>query len=107
MSAERQTTDPQPTVAGPAAPLSLPVTLRRQLDDFRATVRRVKGLEAICIALFGVLVAWIALFFLDRLTDTSVVVRFGLNACAIAASQSTRERACSPVLPTSSTTPRS
>ena len=55
MSAERQTNDPQPTVAGPAAPLALPVTLRRQLDDFRATVRRVKGIEAICIALFGVL----------------------------------------------------
>jgi len=61
------------------------VALRRQLDDFRATVRRVKGLEAICIALFGVLVAWVALFFLDRLTDTSVVVRFGLYAGAIAA----------------------
>ena len=84
MSAERQTTDPQPTVPGDAT-LALPVALRRQLDDFRATVRRVKGIEAICIALFGVLVAWLALFLSDRLTDTSVLARFALYAGAIAA----------------------
>ena len=85
MSADRQKTDPQPTVPGDAAPLALPVALRRQLDDFRATVRRVKGIEANCIALFGVLVAWLALFLLDRLTDTSVLARVGLYAGAIAA----------------------
>ncbi len=85
MSAERQKTDPQPTAPRAAAPLALPVALRRQLDDFRATVRRVKGIEANCIALFGVLVAWLALFLFDRLTDTSVLARFGLYAGAIAA----------------------
>jgi len=85
VSAERQKIDPQLTVPGDEARLALPVGLRRQLDDFRATVRRVKGLEAICIALFGVLVAWLALFLSDRLTDTSVLARFGLYAGAIAA----------------------
>jgi hypothetical protein len=85
VSSESRKTDPQSTVPGRAAPLALPATLRRQLDDFRATVRRVKGLEANCIALFGVLVAWLALFLFDRLTDTSVLARFGLYAGAIAA----------------------
>ena len=84
MSAEPPKTDPQPTAPRDAA-LVLPAALRRQLDDFRATVRRVKGIESICIALFGVLVAWLALFLLDRLTDTSALARYGLYAGAIAA----------------------
>ena len=85
MSTDSQKTVPQPAVPGSSAPLVLPVALRQQLDDFRTTVRRVKGIEANCIALFGLLVAWLALFLLDRLTDTSVLARFGLYAGAIAA----------------------
>ena len=85
MSSETQKTVPQPTVPGNAAPLALPVALRQQLDDFRTTVRRVKGIEALCGALFGVLVAWLGLFLLDRVTDSSKLVRLGLWAAAIAA----------------------
>ena len=85
MSTDSQKTVPKPAVPGSSVPLVLPVALRQQLDDFRTSVRRVKGIEANCIALFGLLVAWLALFLLDRLTDTSVLARFGLYAGAIAA----------------------
>lgn len=65
-----------------ATGLALPDGLVRQLDGFRATVRRVKAIEAIAGALFGVLVAWLALFLLDRLTETPAAARWVLFAAA-------------------------
>lgn len=68
-----------------AGTLSLPAGLVRQLDDFRAAVRRVKGIEAICGALTGVLLAWGVLFVVDRFTETPTAVRYGVFLVAAAA----------------------
>ena len=64
--------------------LALPDGLRRQLDAFRRTVWTIKATEAVCGAVFGVLVAWLLLFLLDRLCDTSAAVRWVLFAAAVA-----------------------
>ena len=64
--------------------LALPDGLRRQLDAFRRTVWTIKAIEAVCGAVFGVLVAWLLLFLLDRVCDTSVAVRWVLFAAAVA-----------------------
>lgn len=71
-----------------AGALALPAGLVRQLDDFRGAVRRVKGIEAVCGALSGVLLAWGALFVVDRFTETPSAVRYGVflvaaGACAL------------------------
>ena len=64
--------------------LALPEGLRRQLDAFRRTVWTIKAIEAVCGALFGVLVAWLVLFLLDRVSDTPAAVRWTLFAAAVA-----------------------
>ena len=64
--------------------LALPDELRRQLADFRRTVWVIKAIEAFCGALFGVLVAWLVLFLLDRVSDTPAAVRWTLFAAAVA-----------------------
>ena len=68
----------------PAGSLALPESLRRQLEAFRRTVWTIKAIEAVCGAVFGVLVAWLGLFLLDRISDTSSLVRWGLFATAVA-----------------------
>ncbi len=68
----------------PAGGLALPESLRRQLDAFRRVVWTVKAIEAVCGAVFGVLVAWLLLFLLDRISDTSSLVRWILFAAAVA-----------------------
>ena len=67
-----------------SAGLALPEGLRRQLDAFRRTVWTIKAIEAFCGALFGVLVAWLVLFLLDRVSDTPAAVRWMLFAAAVA-----------------------
>jgi hypothetical protein len=69
---------------GRSSGLALPEGLRRQLDAFRRTVWTIKAIEAVCGAVFGVLVAWLLLFLLDRLCDTAVAVRWTLFAAAVA-----------------------
>jgi hypothetical protein len=64
--------------------LALPEGLQRQLDAFRRTVWTIKAIEAVCGALFGVLVAWLVLFLLDRVSDTPAAVRWMLFAAAVA-----------------------
>jgi hypothetical protein len=64
--------------------LALPDGLRRQLDAFRRTVWTIKAIEAVCGALFGVLLAWLVLFLLDRVSDTPAAVRWTLFAAAVA-----------------------
>ena len=64
--------------------LALPEGLRQQLDAFRRTVWTIKAIEAVCGALFGVLVAWLIVFLLDRVCDTSAAVRWALFAVAVA-----------------------
>jgi hypothetical protein len=68
-----------------AGGLALPGTLRRQLDDFRSTLWTIKSIEAGCGALFGVVVAWLTLFLVDRITDTSSAGRWGVFLVAVAA----------------------
>ena len=64
--------------------LALPEGLRQQLGAFRRTVWMIKAIEAVCGALFGVLVAWLVLFLLDRVSDTPAAVRWMLLAAAVA-----------------------
>ena len=68
----------------PAGGLALPESLRRQLDAFRRTVWTIKAIEAVCGAVCGVLVAWLVLFLLDRVSDTSSLVRWILFVAAVA-----------------------
>jgi hypothetical protein len=60
--------------------LQLPDTLRRQLDDFRRRVWTIKILEAACASAFGIVVAFLAMFGLDRVWETPGWTRSGLFA---------------------------
>lgn len=64
--------------------LKLPDTLRDQLLAFRRRVWRTKSVEALAVAVFGLLAAYLAVFTLDRLADTPAAVRGALLAAAIA-----------------------
>jgi hypothetical protein len=64
--------------------LELPETLREQMFAFRRRVWAIKLTEAACGALFGVLLAYLATFVLDRLWDTPADVRLGVFAVAVA-----------------------
>jgi hypothetical protein len=68
--------------------LRLPEELEHQLHDFRRLVWTVKIVEALAAAGFGILVAYLILFGLDRVWDTPGVLRAALflgaaAACAI------------------------
>ncbi|MGH7136074.1 MAG: hypothetical protein ACREHD_10060 [Pirellulales bacterium] len=56
----------------------LPETLRVQLLDFRRRVWSIKIAEALAVAAFGLLAAWIAVFTLDRFADTPAAVRLAV-----------------------------
>ncbi|HEX5446508.1 MAG TPA: hypothetical protein VFW87_22005 [Pirellulales bacterium] len=64
--------------------LKLPDALRDQLLAFRRRVWRTKSAEALAVAAFGLLMAYLAVFTLDRLADTPAGVRGALLAAAIA-----------------------
>jgi hypothetical protein len=63
--------------------LELPESLRTQMFAFRRRVWIVKLVEAGCGAAFGVLVAYLATFLLDRVWDTPADVRAGIFALAL------------------------
>jgi hypothetical protein len=65
--------------------LELPDSLRTQMVEFRNRVWIVKTVEACCGAVFGVLLAFLATFVLDRVWDTPASVRLGLFVAAILA----------------------
>jgi len=65
--------------------LGLPADLERRLYAFRGRVWLIKIVEAICGAVVGVLLGYLLLFVLDRLTDTPVWLRYLLCALAVAA----------------------
>ncbi|MBU6310289.1 MAG: hypothetical protein KJS77_11135, partial [Planctomycetes bacterium] len=56
-----------------------------QLTAFRARVRRIKFLEAVCLAVCGVALAFLAVFIFDRLGETPAVVRLAVLLAAVAA----------------------
>src|SRR5580704_8756580 len=67
--------------------LELPETLQNQLYDFRKLVWTIKMIEAVCGAAAGILVAFLALFALDRLGETPGWARlslFGLTVVSCA-----------------------
>ncbi|MCC7084094.1 MAG: hypothetical protein IT427_03695 [Pirellulales bacterium] len=55
--------------------LEVPESLESQLFDFRRQVWKIKMFEAVGIAVFSVLVAFLAVFALDRLWNTPAMVR--------------------------------
>ncbi|MGZ0174949.1 MAG: hypothetical protein ACKVHE_36095, partial [Planctomycetales bacterium] len=65
--------------------IDLPDSLRIQMFEFRKRVWIVKTIEACCGAVFGILLAFLATFLLDRLWDTPASVRTGLFAAAVLA----------------------
>ncbi|MFM8709430.1 MAG: hypothetical protein ACKOHK_15465, partial [Planctomycetia bacterium] len=72
------------TTTGRPGGLALPDGLRLQLEGFRRTVWTIKAIEAVCGAVFGVLVAWLALFLLDRVSETPAAARWLFFAAAVA-----------------------
>jgi hypothetical protein len=67
------------------AGLELPAGLRDQLRGFRRRLWTVKSAEAVAIAVFGLFVAYLAVFVIDRLADTPGWVRLCMLAAALAA----------------------
>src|SRR5207253_1970832 len=63
--------------------LELPESLRTQMFAFRRRVWAIKLMEAGCGAVFGVLVAYLATFILDRVWDTPGGVRTGIFVSAL------------------------
>ncbi len=62
--------------------LQLPETLRAQLNDFRSRVWTIKTIEAVAAAGFGVVVAYLALFAIDRAWEAPGWLRGVLFAAA-------------------------
>ena len=63
--------------------LALPESLRAQMFAFRRRVWTVKLIEAGCGAAFGVLVAYLVTFLLDRVWETPADVRLGIFLAAM------------------------
>ena len=65
--------------------LRLPADLQRQLYGFRSLIWKIKSIEAVCGAVCGVIVGYLALFAIDRLLETPQWIRIGIFAVALAA----------------------
>jgi hypothetical protein len=63
--------------------LALPESLQAQLLEFRRRVWTIKLIEAVCGAVFGILIAFLATFVLDRVFDTPWEVRLGIFVTAM------------------------
>src|SRR6516164_4727847 len=63
--------------------LALPRALEDQLHDFRRRVWSIKMAEAGCGAVFGLVLAFLAMFACDRLGDSPEVLRLALFALAL------------------------
>ncbi len=63
--------------------LQLPHALEDQLHDFRRRVWSIKMAEAGCGALFGLVIAFLAMFACDRLGDSPEVLRLALFCLAL------------------------
>jgi hypothetical protein len=63
--------------------LELPDSLRRKMLAFRRRVWAIKLMEAACGAVFGVLVAYLATFLLDRVWNTPQELRWGIFVAAV------------------------
>ena len=65
--------------------LRLPDSLQAQLHEYRRRVWTIKMVEAVAAAAFGILVAYLLLFCLDRVWDTPGWLRVGLFVAAAVA----------------------
>jgi hypothetical protein len=86
--ARAEASGPAPGAEGGGAPrggIALPSDLERRLYAFRALVWRVKLIEAACGAACGVLVGYLVVFGLDRVTETPWWVRCLAFTAAVAA----------------------
>ena len=63
--------------------LQLPPSLEEQLHEFRRRLWTIKIIEAICGALFGIVISYLTVFILDRLLDTPTWTRIGIFAIAV------------------------
>src|SRR5947208_1963072 len=63
--------------------LELPDSLRAKMFAFRRRVWAIKLIEAGCGAAFGVLIAYLVTFFLDRVWDTPAGLRLGIFVSAL------------------------
>lgn len=63
--------------------LELPPTLKTQLHEFRRRVWTIKVLEAVAASTFGFLLAYLAVFGLDRLWDTPAAIRISVFVAAL------------------------
>src|SRR5262245_38056798 len=72
------------SLAYPHERLQLPDGLQRQLHEFRRRVWAIKMSEAVCMAVFAIVAAYLLMFLLDRVWDTPVWLRAGLLAAAVA-----------------------
>ncbi len=62
--------------------LKLPESLQAQLHEFRRRVWTIKLVEAVAASVFGILIAYLLLFGLDRVWDTPGWLRLSLFAAA-------------------------
>src|SRR5690348_6689524 len=65
--------------------LRLPESLRMQLLEFRRRVWSIKMAEAACAAVFGIVLAYLAMFAVDRFWDTPGWLRLALFSAVLAA----------------------
>ncbi|MBI3469540.1 MAG: hypothetical protein HY000_41590, partial [Planctomycetes bacterium] len=70
-------------LAAPQHQLQLPASLHVQLLEFRRRVWTIKLIEAVCGAIFGILVAFVATFVLDRVFDTPAGLRLAIFGTAV------------------------
>ncbi len=70
------------SLAPPPERLQLPETLRDQLFDYRRRVWSIKMIEAVAAAIFGLLVAFLLMFLIDRVWDTPASIRLLLFVSA-------------------------
>ncbi len=55
--------------------LAIPVGTRNKLDEFRKRVWKIKVIEGLCAAAFGLLITYLLVFIADRFIDTPVWLR--------------------------------
>jgi len=64
--------------------IEVPESLQKQLHEFQQRLWKIKSAEAICGALFGLLVGFLLVFALDRFYDTPMLARLAIFVIAIA-----------------------
>lgn len=64
--------------------VEVPESLQKQLHEFRQRLWKIKSIEAICGASFGLLLGYLLVFGLDRFLDTPMLARLVIFLAAVA-----------------------